>query len=104
MADLLSSLRSALDPLLAPSHPLRRSSPISAPDLTQEITTIWAESSRPSLEQLPTLTAEASEEEKNNNEVLKKGRERRMDVLRGVSDVLGRDLIIGPVATGEVSR
>lgn len=105
MADLLSSLHTSFAPLLSPSHSLRQPAtrPISASDLTQEISTIWSESPQPVLPDLPELTDNSSDEEKSNVILLKKKRERELDMLRSVLDVLGRDIIIGPIASGEVS-
>jgi len=104
MAALLSSLHTSLSPLLHPSHPLRQPSarPIPASDLAQEISTIWSESSPVRLPDSQTISDSASEEEKKDASSNKKRRERAVDMLRGVLDVAGRDIIIGPVASGEV--
>ncbi len=100
---LIEGLRPVIDSY-NPSQPIASTSKSAQSTLAAQINKIWSSLDLPSIPPAPpSLPKDASKEDVEERRKVDRVRDRPIDIVRGVLEVVGRDIIIGPIVSGRVS-
>ena len=75
-----------------------------AAQFTADLEERWNNIGKPNIPTVAPLSEEPSDGERQEHHSLTASRDRNVDLVRGTLDVLGRQIVIGPILSGEVSR
>ena len=104
----MTTIRKALHTFLEPVLESYRHDPISISergDLAKEIGSIWSSLDLPTISPAqPALPKDASEEEVAERKKADRVRDGPIDLVRGVLEVVGRDIVMNPLLSGQVGR